>query len=245
VSRDRVAIVTGAAGGVGRHVVAALVASGTRVVAEDRDPAVNDLAQSGAVEPIQGDVADPETAERAVAVARDWGSVDVLVNNAGQIVPKSILEISFDEWDAVMATNVRGMFVHCRAVLPSMLTQQTGAIVSTASISGVVGLAKQSAYCASKGAVVQLTRQLAVEYAAAGVRVNAVGPGAIDTPFLTRYLDAQEDRDAAAAQVRAAHPLGRWAQPEEVADAIVFLASDAARFITGTVLMVDGGYTAQ
>src|SRR5256885_1080753 len=119
-----------------------------------------------------------------------------------------------------------------------------GAIVNTASISGVVGLAGQGAYAASKGAVVMLTRQLAVEFAPAKIRVNAVAPGAVDTPFLRRFVDAQPDPGAVMEMIASHHPLGRVADPVEIARAVVFLASDEAAFITGTVLMVNGGYTA-
>jgi NAD(P)-dependent dehydrogenase (short-subunit alcohol dehydrogenase family) len=159
-------------------------------------------------------------------------------------VPKGILDVSEEEWDTVMDGNAKSVFLMCKRVIPEFLRTGGGVIVNTASISSVVGLSGQSAYCASKGAVLQLTRQLAVEYAAHNIRVNAVGPGAIDTPFLTRYFDAQPDPEATRRAVAAAHPMGRWAQPEEVAGSIVYLASDEASFVTGAILMVDGGYTA-
>lgn len=240
-----VAIVTGAAGGIGRATVRVLAEEGASVVAEDLDPAVGELA-ADRVATLEGDVSDPAVARAAVetAVGR-FSRLDVLVNNAAVIVSKDILETTDEDWESVLRINAGGMFVHCRAALPTMLAAGGGAIVTVASISGVVGLPKQAAYCASKGAVVQLTRQLAVEYADRGIRVNAVGPGAVDTPFLHRHLDAQPDRAAAEADVKAAHPLGRYSSPEEVADAILFLASKRSSFVTGEILMVDGGYTAR
>lgn len=247
-SLDRsVTIVTGAAGGIGRTCVRLFVEHGGFVVAEDLDPSVTSLEQeSDRIAAVVGDVRESSTASGAVALAlKRFGKLDALVNNAAVIVSKDILDTSEDEWNALMAINVTGVFHHCRAVLPTFIAQKRGSIVNVTSISGLVGLPRQAAYCASKGAVLQLTRQLAVEYADRGVRVNAVAPGAVDTPFLARHIEAQKDADAERAAIRAAHPVGRYASPSEIAGTIAFLASDAASFVTGATLAVDGGYTAR
>ena len=239
----KVAIVTGAAGGVGGEVVRLLHERGAKVVAEDIDPAVTDLAADGIVT-VEGDVAQASTAEAAVhAALENFGQLDVLVNNAARFLMKGILDTSDDEWDGLLSTNVRGVFVHSRAALPHLTERDASAIVNLASISGLVGLPSQAAYCATKGAIVQLTRQLAVEFAPQGVRVNAVAPGAIETPFL---LDAlPPDPESILADIAASHPIGRNSQPAEIAEVVAFLASDRAGFMTGAIVPVDGGYTAQ
>ncbi len=241
----RTAIVTGAASGIGREATRLLSGRGASIVAVDLDPAVEELA-SERVAPLQGDTSVSDTAERAVAVARErFGGLDCLINNSGYIVWKPLAETTDEDWDRVMAVNVRSMFLFSRAAAPVLEARGGGAIVNTASISGLVGLPAQVAYCASKGAVVQLTRVLAVELAPAGIRVNAVAPGAVDTRFLHQIVDSADDPAALSASIAASHPLGRIATAEEIARTIVFLASDEAAFVTGAILSVDGGYTAQ
>jgi NAD(P)-dependent dehydrogenase (short-subunit alcohol dehydrogenase family) len=239
----KVVIVTGAAGGVGSATVRLLHEAGASVVAEDLDPKVREL-ETERIAPVVGDVADAATADAAVATAVErFGQVDVLVNNAARFLMKGILDTSDAEWDGLLATNVRGVFVHSRAALPQLVQRESSAIVNMTSISGLVGLASQAAYCATKGAIVQLTRQLAVEFAPQGVRVNAVAPGAIETPFL---LDAlPPDPEPILADIASSHPLGRNSQAGEIAEVVAFLASDRAGFMTGAIVPVDGGYTAQ
>jgi NAD(P)-dependent dehydrogenase (short-subunit alcohol dehydrogenase family) len=237
----KVAIVTGAAGALGRAVTRQLVERGASVVAVD----VERVTERGTMATVEGDVSVAATAERAVSVARErFGGLDVLVCNAGQIVWKPIVETTEEEWDRVQSVNAKGTFLFCRASIPAIRERGGGAIVCTASIAGVVGLPLQSAYSASKGAIVQLTRQLAVELAP-DIRVNAVAPGAIDTPFLHRLLQSSDDPAGLAAAIAADHPLQRIASADEVAHTIVFLASGAAAFVTGAILPVDGGFTAK
>jgi NAD(P)-dependent dehydrogenase (short-subunit alcohol dehydrogenase family) len=242
-----VAIVTGAAGGIGSAVLRQLREAGAAVVAEDIDPAVEGLgAGDDGVAPLQGDAADAQTARRAVELALSrFGRLDVVVNNAGRFLLKPIVDTTDDEWDGLMATNVRSVFVHCRAALPQLVAAGAGAIVNVSSISGVIGLPAQGAYCATKGAIAQITRQLAIEHASDGVRVNAVAPGAVDTKFVDEALAGAPDRAAARGDIGASHPLGRMATPEEIARVMVFLASPQSSFMTGAVVMADGGFTAQ
>ena len=239
-----VAIVTGAAGGVGRATVELLTARGARVVAEDVNRSVSEL-EGERVATLQGDVAAPDTARRAVALANErFGALDVVVNNAGRFLLKPTVDTTDGEWDELLRVNVRGAFLHCREALPALSDRGDGRIVNVASISGTIGLPGQTAYCSTKGAIVQLTRQLAIEHAPR-VRVNAVAPGAIDTGFMDEALTGVPDREATLASVAASHPLGRLARAEEIAEVIAFLASPRSSIITGAILMADGGFTAQ
>jgi NAD(P)-dependent dehydrogenase (short-subunit alcohol dehydrogenase family) len=250
-SPAQVAIVTGAAGGIGRAVVHLLLARGYAVVAEDISPKVRDLAHQpaagGKVVALEADVALSESAQSAVNLAiSTFGRLDLLVNNAGLFLRKPTEQCTDEDFDALMATNVRGAFIHAREALPS-LEQTRGSIVNLASISGLVGMPGQTVYAMTKGAIVQLTRQLAVEHAHRGIRVNAVAPGAVDTDFVANARDAAADPDPAASRASAIsqHPMGRILDPAEIAEAIVFLASPAASAITGAILPVDGGYVAR
>jgi NAD(P)-dependent dehydrogenase (short-subunit alcohol dehydrogenase family) len=239
-----VAIVTGAAGGVGRATVELLTARGARVVAEDLNPAVGQM-EDEQVATLLGDVAELDTARRAVALARErFGALNVVVNNAGRFLLKPTVETTDDDWDGLLRVNLRGAFLHCREALGALSEHGDGRIVNVASISGTIGLPGQTAYCATKGAIVQLTRQLAIEHAPR-VRVNVVAPGAIDTGFMEDALAGVPDRDATVESIAAAHPLGRLARAEEIAEVIGFLASPRSSIITGAILMADGGFTAQ
>lgn len=244
----KIMIVSGAAGGVGRSVVSKLLALGANVCATDVTENVAELETTahGGVISIVADVTNGADVDRIYKLAETrFGPVDGLVSNAGFIISKSAHETSEEEWDRVMNTNAKSFFLMAKRALPSMLERKSGSIVGTGSISSVVGLPAQAAYCASKGALLQLVRQMAVDYAHSGVRINAVGPGSINTPFLTTYLEGLEDPEAGRAQIRNAHPMGRWAEPDEVADAIVYLTSSQSSFVTGQILMVDGGYSAK
>jgi NAD(P)-dependent dehydrogenase (short-subunit alcohol dehydrogenase family) len=219
-------------------------------VAVDRQtpPVPSTLEQrfSGRLRSVQGDVAEEPTAEKFAREAIEaFSRIDVLVNNAGIAVIKPLHEHTPEEWDRVMNVNVKSIYWAARHVVPVMKRQHSGVILNTGSISSVAGMLGQGAYAPSKGAVVQMTRQMAVEYAADGIRVNAVCPGTVDTPLVRKA--AVDSGDAAAFMKRLGdgHPIGRIAEPVEIAQFFRFLASDEAQFITGAVLMIDGGYTAQ
>lgn len=240
--QGKVALVTGAAGDIGRSTVQRLLESGCRVVAEDVRETVETLRRPGQLVCVRGDVRDESTAARAVAAAiESFGALDILINNAGRHLQRPITDTSCEDWDDVIAVNARGTFLHCREALRHMAPRGRGCIVNVASVSGVIGIAGQVAYAASKGAIIQITRTLAIEFAAAGIRVNAVAPGAVITDFLGASVP---DSRALLASFGAHHPIGRSAQPAEIAEAITFLASDRASFITGAIMMADGGLTA-
>ncbi len=238
----QVAIVTGAARGIGRATAELLHERGARVVASDLSEAVHELNGDGYAT-LTGDVADEDTARRTVALARErFGRLDILVNNAGRTLNKPLLETSVEEWDAVLTTNARGNFVHSREAVRVMAANGGGAIVSVVSVVATVAMKEMSAYAASKGAITQLVKVIAAEYGSKRIRANAVAPGVVETDIL--QSTGVENSRATLAAYGDAHPIDRVAQSFEIAEVIAFLASPASSFITGALIMADGGYTA-
>lgn len=242
----KVTIVTGAAKGIGRATVRLFAREGARLVITDIDrEGLEELAGSLAgsqVEAVVGDVSVVEDARRMIGTAvESFGRLDVLVANAGVIPLNTIVEATVEDWDHVMAVDGRGMFLTCKFAVEAMLEQDQpgGSIVCLSSISGLAGQAQQSTYGPAKFVASGITKHLAVEWAARGIRVNAVAPGTIATEAV------RELPEEYVAPMREAHPIGRLGDPAEVASAILFLASDDASFVTGAILPVDGGYLAQ
>jgi NAD(P)-dependent dehydrogenase (short-subunit alcohol dehydrogenase family) len=247
----KAAVVTGAANGIGRATALVFADEGARLVATDIDAAGLDslrgeLEAKGAdTATVVGDVSRDADARAMIgACVERYGRIDVLVANAGVIPLGAITESTADDWDRVMSIDGRGMFLTCKYAIEAMLTTGGGSIVCLSSISGMAGQARQSTYGPAKFAASGLTKHLAVEWADKGIRVNAVAPGTIRTEAVRR-LPEQPGGAEYIEEIRKNHPMGRLGEPEEVARAIAFLASDEASFITGAILAVDGGYLAR
>lgn len=245
----RYGIVTGSAAGIGLATAERLAGDGYDLLLIDRD--TDGLVEAvAAVEAAGGtattlplDLRDGDAIAAGLETALVDRPADLLVNNAGTAVAATVPETSPAQWSAVLAVNLDAAFHTCRAVLPGMIAARHGVIVNVASVAALVGVAERAAYCASKAGLLGLTRALAVDHGRQGIRVNAVCPGTVATPWLDRVLADDPDREATRRAIHAKQLLGRIGQPEEIAATIAFLASDEAAFMTGSALVIDGGLT--
>jgi NAD(P)-dependent dehydrogenase (short-subunit alcohol dehydrogenase family) len=249
---NKVVIITGAGRGIGAAAAELCAKNGAKVVVSD----INDdwgnkvvaklLAQDLEVSYLHADVSKEADVEALIKFAVDkYGKLDGIVNNAATIVVKKVADITAEEWDLVIRVNLTGVFYGCKHAIRQFLKQGGGSIVNVGSISAVVGMPEQPVYCASKGGVFQLTRQIAIDYAKENIRCNSISPGSVEGEFLDIYLDNQSDPTTARDVIVAGHPIARLASPFEIAEAIMFMLSDRSSFVTGANLQVDGGYSAK
>ncbi len=242
---DKVAFVTGAAGGIGRATAVAFAAEGARVAILDRtENALAETAQAvhdagGEVVVVACDISRPDQVEAAIGrVVETFGRLDIAFNNAGvENKASPVHEIGLDEWDRILDINLRGTFACMKHELAQMVRQGSGVVVNTSSGAGIRGVAGGAAYAASKHAIIGLTRSAALDYARLGIRVNAVLPGNIETPMMDRFTggDIQKAIDL--------EPVGRLGQPEEIAEAVLWMCSDRGGFVTGAATVIDGGWS--
>ena len=247
----KVCIITGASSGIGLAMVRVFLGAEAgswslrrpempRVLSECKEK-FGDLLQI-----VHGDVANEATAKEFARVGLEkFGKIDVMINNAANSIVKALHEHSEEEWDSVMDTNVKSIYWSAKHVLPIMMKQEKGLVINSGSISGEVGIPTQGAYGPSKGAIHQMTRQMAIEYAPYHIRVNAICCGTIDTPIVHRSAEASGDPAAYWKMLRDGHPIGRVATADEVAKFYCYMASDDASFFTGATIMMDGGFTAR
>ncbi len=251
--KNKVAIVTGGASGIGRATAVLLAQEGAKIAVTD----VSDSQENGTVDAIRNaggeadfwhlDVTNESQVAKVIGeIAVKWGRIDVLVNNAGIIgVDKPTHELTEQEWDKVMNVNVKGVFFCTKHTIPYMLKVGSGSIINLSSIYGLVGAADVPPYHASKGAVMIMTKNDALTYAKKKIRVNSVHPGFIWTPMVENFAKTDGKAEEVRAALVALHPLGHLGEPDDIAFGILYLASDESKFVTGSELVIDGGYTAR
>jgi len=249
--QNKVAIVTGAASGIGLGIARLFAAEGARVALADindadGERAAADLGGKDAARYFHTDVRDgAQVAALVEHTSASFGGVDILVNNAAIVIFKRLVDTSEDEWDRVIATNLRSVFLCCRSAIPAMIRRGGGAIVNISSARAMATTPLVSSYDATKGAIVALTRSLALEYAQDGIRANCILPGSIDTPVFRSNLRADGDEEAGYRATAAKIPLRRVGEPLDIARAALFLASDEASYVTGAPFLIDGGLLAR
>lgn len=242
-------VVTGGASGIGAATVRRFVEEGAEVCILDRDlPAAQALASElGSTHfALELDVRiESAVVQAAAAVYERWDRVDVLVNNAGSELNKTYHDTTVEEWDRVLDTDLKGPWLLCKHFVPPMVERGSGSVINISSLNGLVGFPLSTAYGSAKGGLVVFTRDMAIELATTGVRINCVCPGVIETPMMERWTDLMPDKEEAKSMLRGVMPIGRMGTAEEVAGAILFFASPDSSLCQGAILSVDGGFTAQ
>jgi NAD(P)-dependent dehydrogenase (short-subunit alcohol dehydrogenase family) len=247
----KVAIITGGGSGIGRATAILFAREGARVVVADvapeggRETVETIRRDGGEAILVEADVSKADdVVEMVDATIEAFGRIDVLFNNAAVTIPASVVEASEEVWDRTMAIDLKGVFLPCKYAIPHMIRGGGGAVINTASMCGLVASPNQAPYSAAKGGVVALTRQMAIDYAPHNVRVNGIAPSEVRTPMFLGFINRAPDPEAKMRELVARIPMGRVAEPEELARAALFLASDDSSYVTGVTLPVDGGLTA-
>lgn len=251
--KDKTVIITGGGTGIGRETALLFAEEGANVlIAGRRMDKLREVQQESRkfgpeIDYLVSDISDENRCKSIVEYAIEkYGHIDILFNNAGILLPGSTHEISSLEWDKTFNVNVKGLWLMSKYVLPHLMEQRSGSIINSSSVIGLKGFTGVAAYAASKGAVAQLTRCMALEYADKEIRVNAICPGFVDTPLVTEgYMRRAEDKEDAMTYLSSLHPLGRIATAREIAHAVLFLCDESSGFITGHLLPIDGGWNAK